>query len=126
MNDYITCSYCGVVERGHVCPYKTYYKQAKNGREDKFRKSKAWTDKSIEVRQRDRYLCRVCEAGLYNTVSRYNFNKLEVHHIDKLTEDYNKRLDNDNLITLCSLHHKMADSGEIPKEVLRNLVPPEG
>jgi 5-methylcytosine-specific restriction endonuclease McrA len=124
MSEYITCSRCGVVKRGHRCPHKPYRKKDKDTQADKFRKTKAWTNKSIEIRQRDRYLCRVCMANLYNTIRQFNYNKLEVHHITPLAEDYNKRLDNDNLITLCVYHHKMADNGQIPREELQNLISP--
>ena len=122
MGDYVTCSKCGIVPRGHKCPYKTYKKKAYDTEADKFRKSKRWTNKSTEVRQRDRYLCKVCMANLYNTIQQLNFNEVEVHHIEKLNENFNKRLDNDNLITLCRYHHKMADDGKIPKEVLHSLI----
>ena len=124
MSEYITCSRCGVVKRGHRCPYKPYKKRDKDTQADKFRKTKAWTNKSIEIRQRDKYLCRVCMANLYNTIRQFNYNKLEVHHITPINEDYNKRLDNDNLITLCVYHHKMADNGQIPREELQNLISP--
>ena len=120
----VTCSHCGVVERGHRCPYKTYKKKAYDTEADKFRASRRWANKSIEIRQRDRYLCKVCEANLYNTIQRFNFNEVEVHHIEKLNENFDKRLDNDSLITLCRYHHKMADDGKIPKEVLYNLISP--
>ena len=76
MADYITCSRCGIVPRGHRCPYKTYKKKAYDTEADKFRKTKRWTNKSIEVRQRDRYLCKVCEANLYNTIQRFTFNEI--------------------------------------------------
>ena len=122
MADYVTCSKCGIVPRGHNCPYKTYKKKAYDTEADKFRKTKRWTNKSIEIRQRDRYLCRVCEANLYNTIQRFNYNELDVHHITPIAEDYNKRLDNDNLITLCRYHHKMADDGKIPREELCKLI----
>jgi 5-methylcytosine-specific restriction endonuclease McrA len=122
MADMITCSRCGIVPRGHNCPYKTYKKKAYDTEADKFRKSKRWTNKSIEIRQRDRYLCRVCEANLYNTIQQFNFNDLDVHHIIPINEDYNKRLDNDNLITLCRYHHKMAEDGKIPREELYNII----
>ena len=124
MSEYVTCSRCGVVPRGHKCPYKTYRKKERDTQADKFRKSKRWTDKSIEIRQRDKYLCVVCMANLYNTVRQFNYNKLEVHHIEKLNENYDKRLDNDNLITLCAYHHKLADNGQIPREELQSLIPP--
>ena len=122
MSDLITCSKCGIVPRGHKCPFKTYKKKAYDTEAEKFRRTKRWKNKSIEIRQRDRYLCRVCEANLYNTIQQFNFNTLEVHHIEKLNENFDKRLDNDNLITLCRYHHKMADDGNIPKKVLYGLI----
>ena len=43
-----------------------------------------------------------------------------MHHIVPLVEDYEKRLDDDNLITLCSRHHEMAEKGDIDRrELLR-------
>ena len=122
MADYITCSRCGIVPRGHKCPYKTYKKKAYDTEADKFRKTKRWSNKSLEIRQRDRYLCRVCEANLYNTIQQFNFTEVEVHHIEKLNENFDKRLDNDNLITLCRYNPKMADDGNIPKKVLYGLI----
>lgn len=125
MSEYITCSRCGIVKRGHICPYKTYKKKNKDSKADKFRCTKVWTNKSLEIRQRDRYLCKVCINNLYHTINTYNYNKLEVHHITPIEEDYNKRLDNDNLITLCNYHHKLAEAGEIPKEELYKLIDKE-
>lgn len=120
--DLITCKYCGIVPRGHRCPYKTYTKKTYDTEADKFRQTRRWANKSKEIRVRDRYLCKVCEANLYNTIQQLNYKDLDVHHIEKINENYNKRLDNDNLITLCRYHHKMADDGKIPKEVLYSLI----
>ena len=122
MNDLVTCAHCGVVKRGHICPYRK--KRIKNGdnQADRFRKTKVWTDKSIEIRQRDRYLCQVCLRNLYNTLNFLSYKTVDVHHITPLSEDYKKRLDNDNLICLCRYHHKMADDGKIPKKVLLDIV----
>ena len=117
-----TCSKCGVVNEEHICPYKKSRNNKRDSQADKFRKTKAWTNKSIEIRQRDKYLCVVCMNNLYNTISTYNFNKLEVHHITPINEDYNKRLDNDNLITLCNYHHKLAEEGYISREELYRLI----
>ena len=117
-----TCKYCGVVDEGHVCPHRKSRVKQGDRKSDKFRKTKAWTNKSIEIRQRDRYLCRVCLANLYNTMNWLNYQSVEVHHITPINEDYNQRLDNDNLISLCSYHHHMADNNEIPREVLYDLV----
>ena len=125
MNDYITCPKCGVVLRGHICPYRKGRQKSGDRRSDQFRKTKAWTNKSIEIRQRDRYLCQVCLRNLYNTLSFLTYKTVEVHHITPLCEDYDKRLDNDNLISLCSYHHKMADGGQIPREELYGMIAEE-
>ena len=55
----------------------------------------------------------------------YNYKILQVHHIISIEEDYDKRLDSKNLITLCLLHHKMAEQSEISLEILLKLVPKE-
>ena len=120
--DLVTCRYCGIVPRGHRCPHKKSRQKDDDRQSDRFRKTKAWTQKSIEIRQRDRYLCQCCLNNLYNTIDWLNYKTVEVHHITPLQEDYNRRLDNDNLISLCSYHHKMADKGDIPRNVLYDLV----
>lgn len=117
-----TCSKCGIVPQDHKCPYRTYKKKDKDSKADKFRTTKAWARKSIEIRQRDKYLCKVCINNLYHTINTYNYDKLEVHHITPINEDYNRRLDNDNLITLCNYHHKMAEHNEIPRDELYELI----
>ena len=122
MSDYITCARCGVVRRGHNCPNKKPRNNTRDSKADKFRKTKAWIKKSIEIRQRDKYLCVVCINNLYHTINTYNFNKLEVHHITPINEDYDKRLDNNNLITLCNYHHKMAEKGDITRQELYEMI----
>lgn len=120
--DKVTCKYCGIVERGHICPYRKSRQKSGDRQSDKFRQTKAWTNKSIEIRQRDKYLCQVCLRNLYNTFNSLSYKTVEVHHITPIAEDYDRRLDNDNLISLCSYHHKMADKGIIPKEILYEIV----
>ena len=90
---YKSCSRCGKI---HDTNYKcniSYNKRILT--EDmKLRKSKSWTNKSIDV---------------------------EVHHIVKLRHDKDKLLDNYNLICLCKKHHKQADDGKIDKDYLFRL-----
>ena len=121
-SDYVTCPHCGVVKRGHQCPHRKSRQKSGDRRSDRFRKTKAWTSKSLEIRQRDRFLCQVCLRNLYNTMTFLNYKAVEVHHIVPIEEDFNRRLDNDNLISLCSYHHHMADKGQIPRKVLQNIV----
>lgn len=122
MSEYVTCSRCGIVKRGHKCPHRKSREKPPDRQSDQFRKTKRWTDKSIEIRQRDKYLCQICLRDRYNTLSFLNYKSVEVHHITPICEDYNKRLDNDNLISLCAYHHRMADNGEIPREELYEIV----
>ena len=117
-----TCKYCGVVSENHICPHKKSRVKSIDKETVRFRNTQAWAKKSAECKQRDRYLCQCCLNNLYDTMSILNYKKVETHHIIPIAEDYNKRLDLDNLITLCSFHHKMADKGEIPREVLLDLV----
>lgn len=55
----------------------------------------------------------------------YTFDNIEVNHIVPINEDISRALDNDNLISLCSFHHKMADSGRIPRPILVALTRPD-
>jgi hypothetical protein len=63
---------------------------------------------------------------------KYIYTDLEVHHIESIEENWDKRLDDDNLITLSEDYHEKAERGEISKELLkqivreRNNIPPEG
>lgn len=120
--DLVTCRYCGVVQRGHICPHKKSRQKTGDRQSDRFRNTKVWQLKREEIKQRDRYLCQVCLANLYNTINWLNYKGVEVHHITPMQEDYSRRLDNDNLISLCSYHHHMADNGEISRDVLYDLV----
>lgn len=83
---------------------------------DAFRSTAAWTAKSAEIRERDLYCCRLCLAE-----GRITMHDLGVHHIVPLMADFDKRLDNDNLITLCASHHRQADAGRIPPAELAAL-----
>ncbi len=125
-DDLISCKYCGkIVKRGHNCPNKPKWKRKNSdSRIDKFRSSARWTRKSIEIRQRDKYLCQVCLTGKHQTIDLYNYKSLEVHHIEPLEENWDKRLDNDNLITLCHYHHTLADKGEITRKELYEILSP--
>ena len=42
---------------------------------------------------------------------------LSVHHIVPIEKDYEQRLDDENLITVCGLHHEMCEAGKITRKV---------
>ena len=114
-----TCSICGRIhDFDKVCRgnYKKYTKQ------NKFRNTYLWQEKRDEIRERDLHMCQVCLKNGYDTEYIYNYNNLEVHHIIPIEEDYSKRLDSYNLITLCNKHHRMAEEGLIPREELLKIV----
>lgn len=53
---------------------------------------------------------------------KYETHDLQVHHIVPLSEDFEKRLDESNLITLSRLIHKRAEDGTISREELWKLI----
>ena len=69
-----------------------------------FYNSKHWRKKRQEIIERARGMCEVCWAcGLVREGK-------EVHHIVKLRDDWNLRLNNNNLILCCvDCHHQIED-----------------
>lgn len=114
-----SCRYCGRIhERGYICPKKPppkkFHKDRRN--KEKFRSTIHWQRMRDSIVSRDMGLCQIClENGTYTA------DKLEVHHITALSEDFSLRLDRLNLITLCAYHHKQADDGKIDAEKLRKM-----
>ena len=112
------CKYCGKVHDTHYDCGRKPIRNRKRVRDSKsyyFRRSDAWTQKSQEIRERDGYLCQICIRKLYNTLRQFNYDTLSVHHIVPINEDYDKRLDNDNLLTVCRMHHEMCEEGTISR-----------
>ncbi len=117
------CQYCGRVHpKGYVCPNRPQRDNRYSGDERirKFRNSKAWQRRRQYVRERDRHMCRVCAAGYDGKPVRYEAD-VSVHHIEPLAEAWELRLDEDNLICLCSYHHELAEKGKIPRNYLKKL-----
>ena len=117
-----SCSYCGRIhDSKYICPNKPQ-RRNQTTEADRFRWTSIWQNKREEIKQRDLYLCQICIRELYNTVYKYNTEELEVHHNIPINEDYDKRLENNNLLTVCDRHHKMCDRGEIPREEVQNII----
>lgn len=112
-----SCKYCGRIHDSKYDCGKKPQRKKQGNEKDKFRWSRKWREKRNQIVERDQYLCKICKAE-----GQYNYNDLEVHHITSLEEDFTRKLDEDNLITLCVLHHKQADRGEIDKEYLYKLI----
>ena len=123
-----SCKYCGRIHDGkYVCNKKEEAEQRrwanrKNTKAVVFRRSYTWTEKSIAIRKRDNYMCVCCLANMQGTINQHNTQGLSVHHITPINEDYNKRLDSDNLITVCEKHHELCEGGIISREEQRALI----
>ena len=110
-----SCSKCGRI-------HDINFKCNKGGRlpktnEQALRRRSSWTNKSRDIRERSKYLCAVC---LDQGIARAD-DDIEVHHIVKLRDDPSGLLDDDNLVCLCTYHHKQADRGELSVDYLREL-----
>lgn len=116
------CPVCNeIVEGTHNHKLQRQYnnKYKRISQADRFRNTQAWQKKRKYIYERDRGMCRVCINN-----GKYNFKNISVHHIEPLAEHYDKRLDDNNLICLCSICHELAESGAISAEYLKKLVPP--
>lgn len=117
------CKYCGKIhDSKFICdktPKRNYRKKDKIYY---FRNSKLWKRKRKEIKERDKYLCLICLLNKYNTLNRFTTRDLQVHHIKPLKTNWDLRLDNSNLITLCPYHHEMAEKGAIPVKELLEIV----
>ena len=107
------CSVCGKI---HSADIKCVRKDARADKEHKLRQKSKWHSKSLEIRDRSHWLCAVCLAQ-----GTYNHESLEVHHITKLRDNPDGLLDDENLVCLCTAHHKLADDGLIEPELLKKL-----
>ncbi len=79
-----------------------------------FYNSSAWKCKRLEILSRDRHECVDCRKRLDDAAKkgiilsgrdRYINRATEVHHIKELREHFKLKLDNDNLVSLCSSCH---------------------
>lgn len=125
------CSICGRIhEVGERCPQKPAKKYKKYSELTDFEKkyksflsSSEWQKKREEIKERDLYLCPICTHGIrYDRKRKYDPQDLQVHHIESVRTAWTKRLENNNLITLCEKHHREAEEGKISKETLRTFI----
>lgn len=117
-----SCPYCGRIhDYAYQCPMKP---RTSEGRRDKqiaaFRGSKAWKAKRKDIMHRDKGFCVVCRMGLDGEPDLVPADS--VHHITPLSDDFEQRLDDNNLISLCAYHHERAERGDIDAEILLDSV----
>lgn len=117
-----SCKYCGRIhDRRHDCGRKPKYKKRFTNI-DGFRSTAAWQKKREQIRQRDMNLCQICIRNLYGTIQQYTYDGLSVHHAEPVEQAWNKRLDDDNLLLVCDMHHEMAEAGEIPLDEIQRII----
>lgn len=117
------CKYCGKIHgKKEICSKKPVHQRG--DREDRFRWTMQWKNKREEIKKRDKYLCQACLNNLQGTEKRLTTDKLSVHHIKPLNTNFDERLDDSNLITLCDIHHELAEKGSISADILQKIVPP--
>jgi 5-methylcytosine-specific restriction endonuclease McrA len=122
-----SCSYCGRVhEKAFDCGMKPKQRTGKGYTKersdiDRLRNTRRWRAKSLEIRKRDKGLCQICIRQLFNTITQYTMQTIEVHHIVPIHENVNRMYDNNNLITVCKYHHNMAEYGDIPRARLHSI-----
>ena len=78
----------------------------------KFRSSSIWKHKRVEILKRDHKQCKICGCGT----------GLQVHHVVSLDINSKLKLENSNLITLCSKCHTDVHNGVYSQIYLTNLI----
>lgn len=114
----VSCRYCNRLHnRGENCNNKPKDRRKKEETYiSRFRSSRLWRNKRDEIKTRDKFLCQLClKNGLYT------FKNLEVHHITPISKEWNKRLENGNLITLCHTCHSMVEGENKYKNMLLEM-----
>ena len=121
MTVYRRCGKCGKkIAQGVTCECvkatrKEYNKNVRYNKDNmkysKFYDSIHWKRMSTYIRCKYNGLCLVCYI-------KYKVLKIAdvVHHIVELKEDYSKRLDEENLVTLCHSCHNILHSNYAEKE----------
>ena len=108
------CSYPGCPEltderycdRHRGAGNRYYDRNLRSRRSDAFYKSKAWQAARQARLTRDNHMCREClREGRITPAN-------TVHHIVEITEDWSKRLDLDNLESLCASCHGKVEAAK--------------
>lgn len=118
-----SCQYCGRIhDSKYDCGKKPKRLKKKSTKAYKFRSTIEWQDKRQEIKERDNFVCQICIRNLYEPERQYETDNLSVHHAIPIENDWEKRLDDDNLITSCDRHHEMMEDGRIPYQVVQKII----
>ena len=114
-------SRCGNIHGFGECgvPVPAYRKKSTDI--TRFRSSRTWERKRAKILERDLHLCRLCLHNGY-----VNNKQLEVHHIISLRANFELRLEDSNLITLCRDCHELVhhDKDVVNLLISLALIPP--
>ena len=118
-----SCPFCHKIhDKNFKCEkWPSYSIKNKNSDAEKIRHTRRWLNKSIEIRERDHYLCQACYRNYSRTLQTYNHEGLSVHHIIPINEDPEQAYNSSNLVTLCNVHHEMAERGDISRADLLKI-----
>lgn len=118
-----SCQWCGRIhDATYDCGRRPKRIHTKEDNEvTAFRRKQVWTKLSKQIRERDNNLCQVCMRNLYLTSHTLSWNKIAVHHIIPISENDVRKTDPYNLISLCIMHHELAESGYIPRDELLKI-----
>lgn len=123
-----SCQYCSRMHPvGYACPRKPVRPKGKWVRKDDgqgaIRRSRRWTQTSLEIRERDKFLCQLCLRGIKTLDGKKHltYDDVSVHHIVPLVEDKTQAFEGLNLLTLCRYHHDMAEDGTIDRKLLSEI-----
>ncbi|MEG2270589.1 MAG: HNH endonuclease [Bacilli bacterium] len=117
-----SCAYCGRIHDSKIDCGKKPSSERKLTKVDKFRGLQVWKNKRDEIKKRDKYVCQICIRGLHNPQRKFETENLSVHHAIPIESNFDKRLDNDNLITLCNKHHEDAEKGLIKYKEIKVII----
>ena len=112
------CKYCGRIhDSKYDCGMKPKYRGKINNKKELFRKTRVWTELSKQIRERDNYLCQLCTRKIMmnDDMKQYEYDNISVHHIYSLQEDFDRRMDPLNLISVCSYHHELCENDRIKR-----------
>ena len=116
------CKYCGRIHDSHYdCGQKPKRIIKKSTEATHLRSSGPWQKLREDIRRRDNNLCQLCLRNYSGTTRRYEYEDLSVHHIIPIEEDSSKAFDDDNLITVCGVHHEACESGLIDRNELKMI-----
>lgn len=117
------CAYCGRIHPAdYDCGKKPKKKEKKSDTKAvMIRNSSRWQKTRRHVRERDNNLCQLCLRNYPGTRRQVEYQDLSVHHIIALEVDKTKAFDYENLLTLCDIHHEMAEQGLISRSELEAI-----